>query len=113
MYMICDMENEELQIINDIFKGQGKVLEPLVGGMMNKSFIVEYFNEKYVLYISTEQANEMVDRKLEKANQQLIIDLGLTSKNIYFDTDKGIKVNEYIEGSSLDKADSYDSKKVA
>ena len=113
MYMICDMENEELQIINDIFKGQGKVLEPLVGGMMNKSFIVEYFNDKYVLYISTEQANEMVDRKLEKANQQLIIDLGLTSKNIYFDTDKGIKVNEYIEGSSLDKADSYDSKKVA
>ena len=113
MYNICSMENEVLEIVNEVFKGQGKVLSPLVGGMMNKSFIVEYFNEKYVLYISTEQANEMVDRQLEKDNQKLIIDLGLTSKNIYFDTDKGIKVNEYIEGQSLDKAESYDSKEVA
>ena len=107
------MEKEVLEIVNEVFKGQGTILEPLVGGMMNKSFIVEYFNEKYVLYISTEQANEMVDRQLEKDNQKLIIDLGLTSKNIYFDVDKGIKVNEYIEGASLDKVESYDKKEVA
>ena len=107
------MENEILEIVNSIFKGEGKIIEPLVGGMMNKSFIVEYYNDKYVLYVSTEQANEMVDRQLEKDNQKLIIDLGLTSKNFYFDVDKGIKVNEYIEGLSLDKAESYDSKEVA
>ena len=110
---MCIMENEVLEIVNKIFNNQGTILEPLVGGMMNKSFIVEYYNDKYVLYISTDQANEMVDRQLEKDNQKLIIDLGLTSKNVYFDVEKGIKVNEYIEGSSLDKADSYDSKKVA
>ena len=107
------MENEVLEIVNKIFNNQGTILEPLVGGMMNKSFIVEYYNDKYVLYISTEQANEMVDRQLEKDNQKLIIDLGLTSKNFYFDVEKGIKVNEFIEGASLDKAESYDSKEVA
>lgn len=101
------------ELLKQIFKKDAKVISPLVGGMMNKSFIVSSNNKKYVLYISTEQANEMVDRDLEKANQKLIIDLGLTSKNVYFDTKKGIKVNEYIEGSSLDKAGSFDSKKVA
>ena len=107
------MEKEVLEIVNKIFNNQGTIIEPLVGGMMNKSFIVEYYNDKYVLYISTEQANEMVDRQLEKDNQKLIIDLGLTSKNFYFDVEKGIKVNEFIEGASLDKAESYDSKEVA
>ena len=110
---MCIMEKEVLEIVNKIFNNQGTIIEPLVGGMMNKSFIVEYYNDKYVLYISTEQANEMVDRQLEKDNQKLIIDLGLTSKNFYFDVEKGIKVNEFIEGASLDKAESYDSKEVA
>ena len=101
------------RVLQEVFHNEGKVIAPLVGGMMNQSYIVSYQDKKYVLYISTEQANEMVDRPLEKANQKLIIDLGITSKNFYFDTEKGIKVNEYIEGSSLDKVDSYDSKKVA
>lgn len=101
------------ELLSKIFNKKAEVISPLVGGMMNKSFIVSSDNKKYVLYISTEQANEMVDRQLEKDNQKLIIDLGLTSKNVYFDVEKGIKVNEYIEGASLDKCDSYDSKKVA
>ena len=101
------------RVLKEVFHNEGKVIVPLVGGMMNQSYIVSYQNKKYVLYISTEQANEMVNRPLEKENQKLIIDLGLTSKNFYFDTEKGIKVNEYLEGSSLDKIDSYDSKKVA
>ncbi len=101
------------QLLFDIFKEKSEIISPLVGGMMNQSFIVSNKGKKYVLYISTEQANEMVDRPLEKDNQRIVYSLGITSKNIYFDIDKGIKVNEYIEGSSLDKADSYDVNKVA
>ena len=80
---------------------------------MNDSSIVIDKNKKYVLYISTTQANEMVDRSLEKENHSLVYSLGITSKNVYFDIDKGIKINEYIEGLSLDKTDSYDVDKVA
>ena len=101
------------ELLDKVFGKGAKIVSPLVGGMMNQSFIVSYLNKKYVLYISTEQANEMVDRPLEKDNQSIVYNLGLTSKNVYFDTDKGIKANEYIEGSSLDKTDSYDIKKVA
>ena len=107
------MEKEIATILESALSKKAKVVSPLVGGMMNRSFIVEDNNKKYVLYISTEQANEMVDRNIERNNQRIIYELGLTSKNVYFDTDKGIKINEFIEGSSLDKTDSFDSKKVA
>lgn len=100
-------------LLNTIFPKEAKIISPLVGGMMNQSYIVSCDDKKYVLYISTKQANEMVDRELERKNQQLIISLGLTSKNIYFDTKNGIKVNEYIEGSSLDKIQEYDYHKIA
>ena len=107
------MEKLINDLLNKVFNGDAKVVSPLVGGMMNQSYIIESKGKKYVLYISTEQANEMVDRPLEQANQKMIYDLGLTSKNIYFDTDKGIKINEYIEGNSLNNIDTFDSKKVA
>ena len=107
------MEKEISTILTKALSKNAKVVSPLVGGMMNRSFIVEDNSKKYVLYISTEQANEMVDRVVERNNQKIIYELGLTSKNVYFDTDKGIKINEFIEGNSLDKVDSFDSKKVA
>ena len=100
-------------LLKQIFGEGAVIISPLVGGMMNQSYIVSYKGKKYVLYISTEQANEMVDRVLERDNQKIVIDLGITSKNYYFDVKNGIKANEYIEGSSLDKADGFDSKKVA
>ena len=80
---------------------------------MNKSFIVENDGKKYVLYIATPQANEMVDRVLEQDNQKIVYELGLTSKNVYFDIEQGIKANEYIEGSSLDKVGFFDYQKIA
>lgn len=103
----------KISLIKGVLGEDANIVSSLVGGMMNKSSIVTANNQKYVLYISTDQANEMVDRVLERDNQALVFALGITSKNVYFDTEKGIKINEYIEGSSLDKVDSYDIKKVA
>lgn len=105
------MDKEELS--NKIFGTDAKIIRPLVGGMMNESYIVENKDKQYVLYISTEQANEMVDRPLEKKHQAIVYSLGITSKNIYFDTEKGIKVNEFIPGSSIDKINEFDYDKVA
>ena len=104
---------DKLNFVKSILGKDAEIVSPLVGGMMNESLIISNQGKKYVLYISTEQANEMVDRPLEKANHSLVYSLGITSKNIYFDTEKGIKINEFIEGSSLDKIKEYDLKKVA
>lgn len=105
------MNKEEL--IKEILSPDAFIISPLVGGMMNESCIVGAKDKKYVLYVSTEQANEMVNRPLERDNQALVFSLGITSKNVYFDTEKGIKINEYIEGHSLDKINEYSLKKVA
>ena len=104
---------DKLSSIKEVLSPEAEIISPLQGGMMNDSSIVTDGKKKYVLYISTTQANEMVNRVLEKQNQALVFSLGITSKNVYFDTDKGIKINEFIDGSSLDKIDSYDVKKVA
>lgn len=105
------MNKEEL--LNKIFGDNATIVSPLVGGMMNESYIVSNGDKKYVLYISTDQANEMVNRPLEKEHLDIIYSLGITSKNIYFDTSKGIKANEYIDGNSIDKIDDFDYQKVA
>ena len=100
------------RLIKKVLSPDAFIISPLVGGMMNESFIVSDGKKKYVLYVSTKQANEMVNRELEKENQSLVYSLGITSKNVYFDTESGIKINEFIEGSSLDKISEYDVKKL-
>ena len=105
------MDKEKL--IKEVLSPDAFIISPLIGGMMNESCIVSSKGKKYVLYVSTEQANEMVDRQLEKDNQALVYSLGITSKNVYFDVENGVKINEFIEGSSLDKINDYDLKKVA
>ena len=109
------MEREQIQLLIEKVLGKGaQIISPLVGGMMNISYVIKDNNKKkYVLYISTEQANEMVDRPLEKEHQKIIHSIGITSKNIYFDEKNGIKINEFIEGSSLDKVQSFNYEKVA
>ena len=104
---------DKLSLIKKALGVDAQILSPLVGGMMNDSSIVLSKGKKYVLYVSTAQANEMVNRLLEKENQNIVYSLGITSKNVYFDIEKGIKINEFIEGTSIDKINEFDYQKVA
>ena len=105
------MEKEE--VIRLHLGESAKIERQILGGMMNGSFLVDYQNKKYILYMPTEQANEMVDRKEEKRHLDIVYPLGITSKNVFFDIEKGIKINEFIEGESLNNLDNYDEEKVA
>ena len=109
------MEKQEyLNLVKKVLGEKAEIVRPVVGGMMNLSFLVKDKNNKqYILYIPTEQANEMVDRKLEKEHQRIAYELGITSKNVYFDTETGIKINEYIEGTSIDHTEEFDYDKIA
>ena len=105
------MEKEE--VIRIHLGESAKIERQILGGMMNGSFLVDYQNKKYILYMPTAQANEMVDRKEEKRHLDIVYPLGVTSKNVYFDVPSGIKINEFIEGESLNKLDDYDEYKIA
>ena len=109
------MTKEKIEELLVKVLGEGaEIVHEMLGGMMNISYLVKDKNDKkYIIYIPTEQANEMVDRPLEKEHQRIIYELGLTSKNVYFDEKAGIKINEFIEGDSLDKIAGFDYDKIA
>ena len=111
--MVINMKQEHLDLLKSVIGEDAKVVSELVGGMMNEAYIVESKQGRFVYYISTAQANEMVDRPLEKETQNIAYSLGITSENVYFDLEKGIKINRFIEGESLNKIDEFDYKKVA
>ena len=92
---------EKEQIIQKQLGKTARIERQILGGMMNSSFLVDYQNQKYILYMPTIQANEMVDRKEEKRHLDIVYSLGITSKNVYFDVEKGIKINEFINGNSF------------
>lgn len=104
---------DKYEVIQEVLGKDARIVEPLRGGMMNESYIVEANDKKYVLYMPTAQANEMVNRYLEKEIQNIVYRLKLTSKNVYFDPETGIKINEYIEGYSLNHVDEPDINRVA
>ncbi len=104
------MTTSKEEVLNKVFPNQ-KIIElgPIMGGMMNQSSIImDEHQNKYVLFIPTEQANEMVDRALEKYNQDIVISLGITCDNTYFDVSTGIKINKYLDGKSLNYIDNKD-----
>ena len=104
---------EKENIIKKYLGESAQIEKQILGGMMNGSFLVDYQDKKYILYMPTPQANEMVNRKEEKRHLDIVYPLGVTSKNVYFDVPNGIKINEFIEGESLNNLDNYNEQKVA
>ena len=104
---------EKEQVISKYLGKTATIERKILGGMMNNSFLVNYQNKRYILYMPTAQANEMVDRKEEKRHLDIVYPLGITSKNVYFNIEEGIKINEFIEGDSINNLDNYDAYKVA
>ena len=111
--MVSIMKDENFKLLKSIIGEDANVVSTLVGGMMNEAYVVESKQGKFVFYISTKQANEMVDRKIEKETQNIAFELGITSENIYFDLENGIKINRFIDGNSINHTSDIDYKKVA
>ena len=105
------MEKEE--IIKRYLGETATIEKQMMGGMMNGSYLVNFNNKKYILYMPTEQANEMVDRVEEKRHLNIVYPLGITSKNVYFNEKTGVKINEFIEGNSINNLDNYKADQVA
>lgn len=101
-------------LLKEIFGEDHKILSRLYGGMMNRSYLILVNgDEKYLCYVPNGTANQMVNRQLELDNTRIMEGLGVTSRTIYFDLDRGIKIKEYIEGNSLDHLENYDINKVS
>lgn len=111
--MVIKLNKEHLDLLNKTFKNDVKILDKLQGGMMNETVVFSSGNKKYVFYSPTKQANEMVNRKIEKETQDIAESLSLTRHSVYFNVKEGTKITEYIEGKSLNHLKFFSYKKVA
>ena len=101
-------------ILLQIFPNKSTTVKTrLLGGMMNETYIVSVEGKDCVLFLPQGNANEVVDREEEKFVQKIASDLEITSKNILFNTETGIKCHEFIHGDSLNKIEVFDYDEVA
>lgn len=78
-----------------------KVLERLVDGRSHLTYLLEINDQKIVYRIVGKDGNLFVERKQEFDCLELIKNLDITSKTLYFDVETGEKASVFIEGSTL------------
>ncbi len=69
------------------------------GGLTNYNYIMNIKGTEYVIRQPGGMTDLMIDRKIEKINNNIASELGLNSECIYFDEFSGIKVSVYIKKS--------------
>ncbi|HJV45116.1 MAG TPA: choline/ethanolamine kinase family protein [Bacillota bacterium] len=69
------------------------------GGLTNYNYIMTIKGEEYVIRKPGKMTNQMIDRKLEKVNNNIASELGLNSECVYFDELIGVKISVYIKNS--------------
>lgn len=95
------MELEIIKLAQDILKTDVKIVERLLGGMSNYTYIIEANGKKYTFRKPGEKAENFVSRTIELKNIKLVEPLGITNHMVYLDLETGIKINEYVEGKVL------------
>ncbi len=81
------------------------VKERLMGGMSNFTYVIEVSGKLYTFRIPGKKADKFVNRTVEKHNINLVEELGINNKTVYFDIETGYKIAEYIEGTPLHELD--------
>lgn len=69
------------------------------GGLTNYNYIMNIKGIEYVVRQPGGMTNLMIDRTVEKVNNNIVSELGVKSKCVYFDDISGIKISVYIKDS--------------
>lgn len=97
------MKMEEIvqQKLCQFFKDDSIIFDKsrFAGGLTNYNYIMNIKGTEYVIRMPGGMTNQMIDRKIEKANNQIASELGVNSECIYFDEVSGIKISLYIQNS--------------
>ncbi len=84
------------------------IVERLMGGMSNYTYVIDVSGEKYTFRIPGKKAEKFVDRHQEKHHLELIKPLHLNNETVHLDTDTGVKIATYIAGDPLHTRSPYD-----
>ncbi|MGL5901712.1 MAG: winged helix-turn-helix transcriptional regulator, partial [Cetobacterium sp.] len=100
--------NEEFEKIEEIKNILISVLDielvdideiEVLGGMTNKNYLVTINKKRYVLRIPGAGTKSIINRYSEKINAKEASRIGVDKHLIYFDSETGIKISEYIENA--------------
>jgi thiamine kinase len=96
--------NEILQHLPGM--GGGRVIERLMDGPTNASYLVEQDGERFVLRIDKPEAERLgMNRVNERSVCEALATAGLTPAYHWFDSVEGVSLRPFIAGRSLDRED--------
>jgi len=112
------MSHEQIikRVSSEVFNTEEKhveLVERLMGGMSNFTYIIRVENDTYTFRIPGKKAEKFVDREQETYHIGLIEPLGLNNETVYLNTETGIKIAKYIEGVPLHEQSPFDHLKEA
>lgn len=110
------MENIVEKDVESILNASSvNVVERLMGGMSNYTYVVCADSIYYTFRIPGEYSEHFVNRIVEKQNIKLIETLGITNETIYLNVNDGKKLAKYIPGKPLSTIDAsaYPYEKIA
>lgn len=108
------MEKQVIADVQRIMKTENvHVLERLMGGMSNYTYVVSVNSKKYTYRIPGEYGEVFVDRHQELENIRKAESLGITNRTVYFNLKEGTKLAEYVEGKPLSTIQDYPYPQVA
>jgi len=97
------MEMEELvqKKLRLVFNDDSIIFDKsrFAGGLTNYNYIMNIKGIEYVVRQPGGMTNEMIDRKIEKINNNMATEFGLNCECVYFDEVSGIKISVYIKNS--------------
>ncbi|MCU0105422.1 phosphotransferase family protein [Acholeplasma vituli] len=95
------MEQEIIKLASQILKKDVQVVERLMGGMSNYTYIIEAEGKKYTFRKPGDKAENFVSRTIERKNIDLVESLGITNHTVYLNLENGLKIAEYVNGTVL------------
>ncbi|RYD04911.1 hypothetical protein N752_12045 [Desulforamulus aquiferis] len=69
------------------------------GGLTNYNYIMNIRGIDYVIRQPGGMTEQIIDRKMERVNNNIASEFGVNSDSIFFDQDSGIKISIYIKNS--------------
>lgn len=101
--MIC-MEMEELiqNKLRVIYNDNNLIFDKshFVGGLTNYNYLMEIKGIQYVIREPGNMTHLMIDRDIEKVNNEIVSEIGISSECVYFDENSGMKISIYINKSN-------------
>ncbi len=97
------MKMEELvqEKLRLIFNNESIIFDKsrFAGGLTNYNYIMDIKGIEYVIRQPGGMTEQMIDRKIERVNNNIASEFGVNSECTYFDEVSGIKISVYIKGS--------------